>query len=57
MILVVKNILKSFYQNKRTIIVTYVNPLYKNIFLQNGFEETHYSKRMHYLELSILKIG
>ena len=54
---VVQNILKSYHLYKRTIYITYVNPLHKSIFLQNGFAEIHYSKRMHYLELSILKIG
>jgi 16S rRNA G966 N2-methylase RsmD len=53
---VVRNIMQSYTLKKRTIYICYVNPLHKDIFIKQGFKETHYSKKMHYLELSILAI-
>jgi len=52
---VVENIGKSLQTHPRSLHVVYANPLYKELFLQRKFEEVHHSKRMNYLELSILK--
>lgn len=54
MLQVVKNILFSLKQKPRKVIVVYINPLHKEIFLSAGFEEEYYLKKMQYLEFSIL---
>lgn len=54
---VVKNICKSQQKNPRKITVVYVNPLHKELFLKAGFRETWYTKKMKYLEASILLSG
>ncbi len=51
---VVKNIHNSIQKNPRDLTIVYANPLYKQLFLEQNFTETHYSKRLNYLELSIL---
>ncbi|MEO6232046.1 MAG: class I SAM-dependent methyltransferase [Ferruginibacter sp.] len=51
---VVKNIMTSIQNKPRNINIVYANPLYKQLFLEQNFIETHYSKRLNYLELSIL---
>ena len=52
---VVNNILKSLKSNPRKLTIIYVNPLHKELFLKAGFKETWYSKKMKYLEASILE--
>jgi SAM-dependent methyltransferase len=52
---VVNNICSSLQNNPRTISIIYVNPLHKDLFLKAGFKETWYSKKMKYLEASILE--
>ncbi|UEG48580.1 class I SAM-dependent methyltransferase [Ferruginibacter lapsinanis] len=52
---VVDNIIQSITTNPRKIQVIYVNPLYKKLFIKKAFTEFYYSKRLHYLELSMLK--
>ena len=51
---VVKNILSSIHQHPRKISAVYVNPMHKELFLKAGFNEVYYSKKMKYLEVSIL---
>lgn len=52
---VVNNILKGLQNNPRKISIIYVNPLHKDLFLKAGYNETWYSKKMKYLEVSILE--
>lgn len=54
---VVKNIFTSLKNNARNITIIYVNPLHKEIFLKAGYKETWYSKKMKYLEVSVLEIA
>lgn len=51
---VVNNIFASLQNHPRKITVIYVNPLHKELFLKAGYKETWYSKKMKYLEASIL---
>lgn len=51
---VVENIVESLQQHPRNISIAYVNPLHKELFVRAGFKEVYYSKRMKYLEVSIL---
>ncbi|MEP7236232.1 MAG: class I SAM-dependent methyltransferase [Ferruginibacter sp.] len=52
---VVENIMISLKENPRKISIIYVNPLHKEIFIAAEFTETWYSKKMKYLEVSILE--
>ncbi len=52
---VVNNIAESLQNNPRKISIIYVNPLHKEQFLKAGFTETWHSKKMKYLEASILE--
>jgi len=54
---VVNNIFASLKNNPRKITIIYVNPLHKEQFLKAGYKETWYSKKMKYLEVSILEIA
>ncbi|MEO9144348.1 MAG: class I SAM-dependent methyltransferase [Ginsengibacter sp.] len=54
MLQVVKNILYSIKQNPRKVLIVYLNPLYKEIFLSAGFEEEYSFRKMEYQEFSIL---
>lgn len=54
MLQMVKNILQSLKESPRHVIIVYLNPVHKEIFLSAGFEEEYYLKRLGYLELSIL---
>ncbi len=51
---VVENIIESLQQNPRSISIAYVNPLHKELFVKAGFKEVYHSKKMKYLEVSIL---
>ena len=51
---VVKNILKNIKTRSRRVIVAYVNPVHKELFINAGFKENYHSKEMKYLELSVL---
>lgn len=51
---VVKNIASSLKDHPRKLSIIYVNPLYKDLFIKAGFTEIGYSKKMKYLEASIL---
>ncbi len=52
---VVDNIGTSLQNHPRKISIIYVNPMHKELFLKAGFNETWYSKKMTYLEASILE--
>jgi SAM-dependent methyltransferase len=52
---VVNNIFTSLQNNPRKIRIIYVNPLHKELFLKAGYKETWHSKKMKYLEASILE--
>ena len=51
---VISNIRSSLALTKRPLQVVYANSLYKDLFLENDFIETYQSKRLKYLEFSIL---
>ena len=53
---VVYNIMESAKEHPREIIVAYANPLYLDLFLEEGFKEIFHTKAMKYLEASILKL-
>jgi SAM-dependent methyltransferase len=52
---VVRNIEQSLMQNPRPIKIIYANPLCKSHFIDAGFVETFHSKKMRYIEVSILE--
>ena len=51
---VVSNIMESLEAQPRNLMVVYINPLYKELFLDEGFTEVYYFKQMKYLEGIIL---
>jgi SAM-dependent methyltransferase len=53
---VVENILTSLEEKPRDLIIIYVNPLHKELFVANGFVETYHTKKLKYLEASILEL-
>ena len=53
---VVFNIMESAKEHPREIIVAYANPLYQELFLEEGFIEIFHTKKMKYLEAAILKL-
>lgn len=53
---VVSNIVESVQEHPREIIVAYANPLYIDLFLDEGFIEIFHTKEMKYLEAAILKL-
>jgi len=53
---VVYNIMESAQENPRDITVIYANPLYQDLFEEEGFVETYHTKEMKYLEAAILKL-
>ena len=53
---VVYNIMESVRENPRDIFVVYANPLYADLFLEEGFREIFHTKEMKYLEAAILKL-
>lgn len=52
---VVNNIFESLQNNPRKLHVIYANPLHKAQFLNAGYKETWYSKKMEYIEAVILE--
>jgi SAM-dependent methyltransferase len=52
---VLKNIEKHRKRSKKALHIIYLNPLHKNLFLSNGYEEIFYTKKLNYLEGCILK--
>ena len=53
---VVYNIMESVRMFPREIIVAYANPLFEDLFLEEGFTEIFHTKEMKYLEAAILKL-
>jgi SAM-dependent methyltransferase len=53
---VVWNIMESARDYPREIVVAYANPLYIDLFLDEGFVEIFHTKEMKYLEAVILKL-
>jgi SAM-dependent methyltransferase len=51
---VINNILLSLKKNKRVIHVAYINPRYKQLFIDAGFPEVYNLKKMEYVEASVL---
>lgn len=51
---VVQNIKKSVENKPRHLNIIYANPLYKKLFISNGFSESFHLKRLKYFEISIL---
>lgn len=51
---VMQHINDSIRKEPRKINVIYANPLCKNLFLNNGFTEVYYTKKLQYFEISIL---
>jgi SAM-dependent methyltransferase len=52
---VVENIIISLEQTSRKLSIIYVNPLHKELFTKQGFVEIYHTKKMKYLEVSILE--
>ena len=52
---VVNNIFKYAERYKGKITVVYVNPLHKGLFIKAGFKQTYYTKKMKYLEVTVLE--
>lgn len=52
---VLANILRSLEKRPRVLFVVYLNPQHKNLFLQAGFTEVYYIKKMEFVEACILK--
>ena len=53
---VVSNIMESIQDHPREIVVAYANPIYINLFLDEGFIEIFHTKEMKYLEAAIIKL-
>ena len=51
---IITDILTSINKNKRIIHVAYINPRHKQLFINEGFTEVFYIKKMNYAEASIL---
>lgn len=52
---VVENIMISLEEAPRKLTIIYANPLHKELFLAEGFVETFNTKKLKYLEASILE--
>ena len=52
---VANNILTSLQNHPRKVNIIYVNPLHKELFIKAGFKEIWHSKKMKYLEASLLE--
>ena len=53
---VVFNIIESVQDYPRDITVIYANPLYEDLFLEEGFTEIYHTKEMKYLEAGIYEL-
>jgi SAM-dependent methyltransferase len=51
---VIDNINESMNECPRTVYIIYFNPIYKDLFIYEGFKEIEYYKKMVYLEASIM---
>jgi SAM-dependent methyltransferase len=52
---VVKNILQSQEENPRRISIIYINPLYENLFTENGFVKTRSHEKLKWLQAAIFE--
>ena len=52
---VVNNVMKSLEQTPRDLYVIYVNPIYKELWTDEGFTEIYHTQKLKYLEASILR--
>ena len=52
---VVENIRESLSAKPRKLWIIYVNPIYKDLFLEAGFNTIYHTQKMKYLEAVILK--
>ena len=52
---VVENINHSLLRTPRLIHIIYINPLHKELFFQQDYEQVFYFKKLKYLEALILK--
>ena len=51
---VVENIRESLETNPRKMSIIYLNPLHKHLFTAEGYTQVYHTKKMNYLEASIL---
>lgn len=51
---VIKNMLQSQKEHPRKIFVIYINPQHKNLLQEKGFKEIYYTKKMQFVEASVL---
>ena len=51
---VVNNVLDSLKKSPRNLYIIYVNPIYKNLWADEGFTEIYHTQKLKYLEASIL---
>ena len=51
---VINNIEESLEKDPRKLTIIYLNPLHKNLFITEGYTEIFHTKKMKYLEASIL---
>ena len=52
---VLRNIEESLYEKPRLLTILYANPVLKSLFLEAGFTETFYFKKLTYLEGAVLQ--
>ena len=52
---VVSNMRQSLQENPRTLRILYANPVYQQLFLDEGFRVIYHVKKMEYLEAVILQ--
>ena len=52
---VVKNIEHQRKQAGKDVFIIYLNPLHKQLFIKKGYKEIFHSKKLNYLEASILQ--
>jgi SAM-dependent methyltransferase len=53
---VLSNLLISIQKHHRYLYVIYVNPQFKNLFLQQGFREIYSTKKLKYIEATIFEL-
>ncbi len=53
---VLNRLFSSLHTHPRELDLIYVNPVHKQLFINAGFKETWYCKKMQYLEASVLSI-
>ncbi|HMP91752.1 MAG TPA: class I SAM-dependent methyltransferase [Phnomibacter sp.] len=51
----ITRVLESIAASKRQLLVLYANPVHKKLWMEAGFDEIYYFKKMTYLEGSVLQ--